>query len=80
MIDVAKNIMSLETAMIMSNNNPYFQPSNRNNLCHNHIMSAKSYAKFKNFDIVQWVMGNVYSYQSFSKISKYFANQQKSWK
>ena len=43
-------------------------------------MSAKIYAKFKNLDIVQWVTGNVYSYQSLSKISKNFVNQQKSWK
>ena len=33
-------------------------------------MSKKIYAKFKNLDIVQWVTGNVYSYQSLSKISK----------
>ena len=46
MINVTKNMMSLETAMIMSKN-PYFQPSNRNNLCRNNFMSAKIYAKFK---------------------------------
>ena len=43
-------------------------------------MHAKIYANFKNLDIVQWVTGNVYSYQSLPKISKNFANQQKSWK
>ena len=42
-------------------------------------MSAKIYAKFKNLDNVQCVTGNVYSYQSLSKISKNFAKQQKSW-
>ena len=35
-------------------------------------MSAKIYAKFKNLDIVQWVTGNVYSYQSLSKNLKKF--------
>ena len=39
-------------------------------------MSANIYAKFKNLDIVQWVTRNVYSYQSLSKISKSFADQQ----
>ena len=77
MINVTKNMMSLETAMIMSKN-PYFQPSNRNNLCRNNFMSAKIYAKFKNLDIVRRVTGNVDSYQSLSKISKNLKNQQKS--
>ena len=70
-------MMSLETAMIMSKN-PYFQLSNRNNLCRNNFMSAKIYAKFKNLDIVRRVTGNVDSYQSLSKISKNLTNQQKS--
>ena len=43
-------------------------------------MFAKVYAKFKNLDIVQWVTGNVYSYQSFSKLSKNDANPQNLWK
>ena len=43
-------------------------------------MSKKIYAKFKNLDIAQRVTGNVYSNQSLSKISKNFANQEKSWK
>ena len=77
MINVTKNMMSLETAMIMSKN-PYFQPSNRNNLCRNNFMSAKIYPKFKNLDIVRRVTGNVDSYQSLSKISKNLTNQQKS--
>ena len=77
MINVTKNMMSLETAMIMSKN-PYFQLSNRNNLCRNNFMSAKIYAKFKNLDIVRRVTGNVDSYQSLSKISKNLTNQQKS--
>ena len=70
-------MMNLETAMIMLKN-PYFQLSNRNNLCRNNFMSAKIYAKFKNLGIVRRVTGNVDSYQSLSKISKNLTNQQKS--